>query len=151
MKKMMMLALVLCAVGCGAAVEVPPIPTSDTGSSPTDTGPPIAVDTGAADTSPEVAVDAGPSLGCTAYPKEDNTISCSFEAVAGVAYYAEARDSEFGAIVPALVESRVCDLDGCTEFEAVFTEATPTEGRKVRTDVTPRASTRLVTVKWSAW
>lgn len=143
--KKMMLALVLCAVGCGAAVEAPPT-SSDTGPSP------IALDTGVAevaDTAPEV--DAGPRLGCTAYPKEDNTISCSFEAAAGVAYYAEARDSAFGAIVPALAESRICDLDGCTEFEAVFTEATPTEGRKVRTDVSPRATTRPVTVKWSTW
>lgn len=149
--KKMMLALALCAVGCGAAVEAPPT-SSDTGPSPADTGPPIALDTGVAevaDTAPEV--DAGPRLGCTAYPKEDNTISCSFEAAAGVAYYAEARDSAFGAIVPALAESRICDLDGCTEFEAVFTEATPTEGRKVRTDVSPRATTRLVTVKWSTW
>ena len=96
-------------------------------------------------------VDAGPRLGCTAYPKEDNTISCTFLATAGVAYYAEARDSAFGVIVPALVESRICDLDGCTEFEAVFTEATATEGRKVRTDVSPRLTTRLVTVKWSTW
>lgn len=149
--KKMMLALALCAVGCGAAVEAPPT-SSDTGPSPADTGPPIALDTGVAevaDTAPEV--DAGPRLGCTAYPKEDNTISCSFEAAAGVAYYAEARDSAFGAIVPALAESRICDLDGCTEFEAVFTEATPTEGRKVRTDVSPRATTRPVTVKWSTW